>query len=188
VIEALLRAKWAGFQNLYDDWANVCLYFTYFVYGYLFTAHPQLQQMIDRSSALVIRVAIIGMSMLLGLWITNTVPERSYSPAYIAYQAFRGLNAWCWVVMVLSLGRSHLNFSHPLLRYLNEAAYPLYLLHQSIVVALGFYVVQWQMGIPQKFIIISTAALGATIGLYELMVRRFNWVRLCFGLKLLPHP
>jgi glucans biosynthesis protein C len=90
--------------------------------------------------------------------------------------------------MVLSLGRSHLNFSHPLLRYLNEAAYPLYLLHQSIVVALGFYVVQWQMGIPQKFIIISTAALGATIGLYELMVRRFNWVRLCFGLKLLPHP
>jgi glucans biosynthesis protein C len=186
VIEALLRARWIGFQNLYDDWANVCLYFTYFVYGYLFSTNRQLEQWIDRPPSWVIQAAIVGMSILLGLWITHAVPRQGYSPAYVIYQAFRGFNAWCWVVTLLSLARSYLNFSNRLLRYLNEASYPLYILHQSIVVILGFYVVQWQMGIPQKFLLISTGGVGVTIGLYELIVRRFNLIRVCFGLKPLP--
>jgi hypothetical protein len=39
------------------------------------------------------------------------------------------------------------------------------------------------MEIPQKFIIISAGALALTLGLYELMIRRFDFVRFCFGLK-----
>lgn len=184
VIEALLRPKWIGFQNLYDDWANVLLYLTYFVYGYLFEAEIRLWQMVDRQQATVVGVALIGMFVLLGLWITDTVPPRSYSPLYMTYQAFRGFNTWCWVIALLSLARSHLNFSNGLLRYTNEASYPVYLLHQSVVVTVGFYVVQWQMGIAEKFIVISTTTLGFTIGSYELIIRRFNLIRFCFGLKL----
>jgi peptidoglycan/LPS O-acetylase OafA/YrhL len=186
IIEAFFRPRWIGFQNLYDDWANVLLYLTYFFYGYVFFVNEHLWQIVDRQKALIFGAAVMGMSMLFGLWITDAVPTRSYSPPYMIYQAFRGLNAWCWVIALLSLARSHLNFHHRLLKYASEASYPFYLLHQSIVVAIGSYGVQWQMGIPQKFIIISTGALGVTVGLYELIVRRFNLVRFCFGLKPIP--
>lgn len=186
VIEALLRPRWPGFQNLYDDWANVLLYFTYFVYGYLFCANARLWQTLNRQQPYLMEAATLCMSILLGLWITDTTPERSYSPSYMIYQAFRGFNTWCWVAALLSLARSHLNFSNSLLQYANEASYPFYLLHQSIIVAVGFYVVQWQMEILQKFIIISTGSLGLTICLYELLIRRFNLIRFCFGLKPLP--
>jgi glucans biosynthesis protein C len=99
------------------------------------------------------------------------------------YQAFRGFNTWCWVVALLSLARSHLNFSNSLLQYANKSAYPFYLLHQSVIVAIGFYVVQWHMEIPEKFVIINAGALGSIIGLYELLIKRFNPIRFCFGLK-----
>ena len=183
VIEALLRPKWIGFQNLYDDWANVLLYFTYFIYGYVFTLECRLWQIVDRQRFVISGAAIISLLILLGLWLTDSVPERSYSPGYMTYQAFRGFNAWCWVMALLSLARSHLNFNHRLLQYANQASYPVYLLHQSVIVAIGFYVVSWQMEIPQKFIIISSGAIALTLGLYEWIIRRFNFVRFCFGLK-----
>ncbi len=182
LIEALLRPRWIGFQNLYDDWANVFLYLTYFIYGYIFGAERHLWRWIDRQKTVIISTAILGMSLLLALWLTGTVPQRGYSPGYLIYQGFRGFNAWCWVVALLSLGRSHLNFSNSLLKYANEAAYPFYLLHQSVIVSVGFYVVQWQTGIPQKFILISAVSLCLTLGLYELLIRRTP-LRVCFGLK-----
>jgi glucans biosynthesis protein C len=181
-IEALFRPRWIGFQNLYDDWANVLLYFTYFIYGYIF-ASERCWNTIDRHKTLILGGAILGMSVLSALWLTDTVPIRSYSPSYMLYQAFRGFNAWCWVISLLSLGQSHLNFNHPILRYASEASYPIYLLHQSIIVAIGFYVVNWKLDILQKFLIVSTFGLALTLVVYELMIRRFNFIRFCFGLK-----
>jgi glucan biosynthesis protein C len=185
-IEGLFRPRWIGFQNLYDDWANVLLYLTYFVYGYIFCSDQRFGQSLDRQKVWVTGLAIVGMSILLGLWITNTVPNRSYSPEYMMYQMFRGFNSWWWVIAILSLARSHLNFKSRLLQYTNEASYPFYILHQSVVVIIGFYVIQWNVGVLEKFIAISTGSLLGTIGLYELLVRRFNIPRFLFGLKSIP--
>jgi glucans biosynthesis protein C len=79
VIESLFRPKWIGFQNLYDDWANVLLYCTYFIYGYFFCMDKSLWLLVDRQQSLVIGAAALCMSLLLGLLITDRVPERDYS-------------------------------------------------------------------------------------------------------------
>jgi glucans biosynthesis protein C len=183
LIEAIFRPRWIGFQNLYDDWANVLLYFPYFIYGYLFESEHRLREAITRQKPLIIGAAILSMSILSALWIKDLVPIRSYSPSYMLYQAFRGFNAGCWVIALISLARSHLNFNHPLLRYANEASYPVYLLHQSIIVAVGFYIMNWSMSILCKLIVISTIGLALTLLVYELLIRRFNFLRFCCGLK-----
>ncbi len=182
-IEGLFRPRWIGFQNLYDDWANVLLYLFYFVYGYIFCSDRRFGQILDRQQSWVTGLAIAGMSILLGWWITNTVPDRSYSLEYVIYQVFRGFNSWWWVIAILSLAKSHLNFKSRLLHYASEASYPFYILHQPVVVMIGFYVIQWNAGVLEKFIVISTGSLISTIGLYELLIRRFNISRFCFGLK-----
>jgi peptidoglycan/LPS O-acetylase OafA/YrhL len=63
------------------------------------------------------------------------------------------------------------------------ASYPFYLLHQTVVVTVGFYVVRWNAGVMEKFWVISTISLIATIALYELLIRRNNVARFLFGLK-----
>jgi peptidoglycan/LPS O-acetylase OafA/YrhL len=120
---------------------------------------------------------------MFGLWANNMLPNRGYSVGYVLYQMLRGVNSWFWVVALLGLGRRYLNFNNSLLQYASEAAYPLYILHQTIIVAIAFYVVRWNISISEKFFVISTASLVATIVLYDLLVKRINVVRFLFGLK-----
>lgn len=182
-IEVILRPHWPGFQNLYDDWANVCLYLLYFCYGYLICSEARFGAAIDKHLGVAFGLALIGMGIVLGLWQSDRIPDQTYSLSNLLYQGFRGCNAWFWVLALLGLGRRFLNFNSKLLTYANEAAYPVYLLHQTVLVAIAFYVVRWNIGIMAKFWIISTATLIATIALHELLIRRFNLPRFLFGLK-----
>ncbi|MBW4440023.1 MAG: acyltransferase [Plectolyngbya sp. WJT66-NPBG17] len=183
LIEAIFRPRWIGFQNLYDDWANVLLYLTYFIYGYGLIARSQFTEMLDRYRGWIVGSAIGLMSILVGLWITHTVPDRAYSPAYMSYQAFRGVNSWICVLAFLSLGQHYLQFHNSVLNYLNESAYPVYLLHQTILVTIAFFVVRWDIDVVTKFVVISTATIAITLLVYELLVRRIWIMRSLLGLK-----
>jgi len=187
IIEGTLRPRWPGFQNLYDDWANFFLYVFYFIYGYLICSNARLGQAIDRHLKIALVMAVASMSLLFELWANDILPNRGYSLGYVLYQMFRSINSWFWVVALLGLGRRYLNFNNRVLQYANEASYPFYILHQTIVVAIAFYVVRWNISIIEKFFIISTASLVATIFLYELLVKRINVVRFLFGLKPINH-
>lgn len=183
VIEAALRPTWPGFQNLYDDWANFCLYLLYFIYGYILCSDARFGQAIDRHRGIALVLAVTSMLALFSLWESDSLPERGYSLGYILYQLLRGVNSWFWVVALVGLGRRYLNFSSKLLQYASVASYPFYLLHQTVLVTIGFYVVRWSAGVMEKFWVISTASLIATIALYELLIRRNNVMRFFFGLK-----
>ena len=184
IIEGGLRPKWPGFQNLYNDWANFFLYFFYFIYGYIICADARFGEAIDKHLKITLIMAIASMSVLLQLWVSDILPNRGYSLGYILYQIFRGVNSWLWIVALLGLARRYLNFNNSVLQYATQASYPFYILHQTIVVAIAFYVVHWHISIMSKFIIISTASLIATIFVYELLVKRNNIPRFLFGLKL----
>lgn len=183
LIEAVLRPKWIGFQNLYDDWANFGLYLLYFVYGYVICSDSRFERAIDRHLRAAAVLALVCMLMLFGLWQTHSVPERGYSLGYMAYQAFRGMNTWFWVITWVGVGRKYLNLNHPVLHYANEASYPFYLLHPPVLILIGFYVVQWNVGVMAKFWLICLASLLGTGLLYETLIRRYNLPRFLFGLK-----
>ncbi|MER3432924.1 MAG: hypothetical protein C4288_05695, partial [Leptolyngbya sp. ERB_1_1] len=57
------------------------------------------------------------------------------------------------------------------------------LLHQTILVTIAFYVVQWNVDIITKFLIISTMTVIVTLFVYELLVSRISMMRSLFGLK-----
>ncbi len=183
LVEAIFRPKWLGFQNLYDDWANVLLYLLYFIYGYFLGANSHFEAMLDRASNWILLSAIASMTFLAILWIRNAVPSQGYSVLYMSYQAFRGLNSWLWVLALLSLGQRYFRFRNSVLNYASEAAYPFYILHQTIIVAVAFYVVQLNAGITAKFLLISTVGLSLTLMIYELFVRRIPVLRSLLGMK-----
>jgi surface polysaccharide O-acyltransferase-like enzyme len=171
-VEALLRPHWIGFQNLYDDWANLLLYLLYFFYGFLFCRDTGLWSALDQHRWLICATAGLGMVLLLTLSITHMVPERAYSAPYMAYQAFRGFNSWCWVLALLALARPYRSYSHPILSYGNRAAFSVYLLHQPLIVIIAFFVVPLSLAIPAKFVLISLASLLGSLGLHQGLMRR----------------
>ena len=85
--------------------------------------------------------------------------------------------------MVLGYAQKHLNKPHPWLTPLNEAVYPFYILHQTVIVVLAFYVVQWQLPITLKLSILALASLASIAVIYRVAIYPFKGIRFLFGMK-----
>ena len=104
------------------------------------------------------------------------------SAQYMLALGLRGLSGWCWVLAFLGLGRQYLTRSTPFVRYANEAVLPFYILHQTVILGIGYFVVQWPIPSLLKWVIIFVIALAIVMALYE-VVRRVNVLRVLFGMK-----
>jgi glucan biosynthesis protein C len=186
-VEALLRPHWIGFQNLYDDWANLALYLLYFLYGFLFCQRRALWGAIEQHRGLLWAWAAVAMAVLLSLQISQQVPERAYSGPYMAYQLLRGLNSWCWVLGLLALARRWRHVDHPLLRYGNRLGFSVYLFHQPVIVVTAFLVVPLPLAVAAKFGLISLVSLLGSVGLHHGLMRgRSLWTQRVRGALRVP--
>ena len=77
----------------------------------------------------------------------------------------------------------YLNTSTSFVRYANEAVLPFYILHQTVLLCVGYIVVQWAIPDFLKWLIILLTSFGIIMALYEFLVRRFNVLRVLFGMK-----
>jgi glucan biosynthesis protein C len=98
----------------------------------------------------------------------------------------RALGSWCFVLAILGFGRKYLNFNTPALKYSNEAVLPFYILHQTVLLCVGYFIVQWAIPDLLKWGIILVASFAIIMALYEFLVRRYNPMRFLFGMKLRP--
>ena len=165
---------------------NFFTYLTFLLYGYLIVVEERIEQAVHQHFILALVLSGFTTPLLLEP-VRNllTGDNSTYgSVGYTLVITLRSLNSWWWMITFLSLGRKFLNFNHPALRYMSEASLPFYILHQPIVLLLGFWIAQWQVGMLPKFILLSSGAFVAIALLYELLVRRIGLLRFFFGLKL----
>jgi hypothetical protein len=181
ISEASLRPFWPTNQNLIADWANFTLSLLLFIYGFIICSNEKIRQRIEDQRYFSLGIATVAFTVLvIYYWIQWPDP----SPAgMVLYRALTVVNGWCWLMAIFGFARKHLNFSNSFLRYANEAVYPFYILHQTIIICIAYYMINWQMSIALKFAIISVSMFLLTWFLYECIIRRVNFLRVLFGLK-----
>jgi hypothetical protein len=81
------------------------------------------------------------------------------------------------------MGMRYLDFNNGWLRYGQNAILPFFLFHQPVIMVIAFYVVQWQIGILPKAIVVISTSFVVTVALYELLIRRIRLLRAMFGMK-----
>jgi len=94
------------------------------------------------------------------------------------------IGRWALTLAVLGLGYRFLNNTNSLLNYASEAAMPFYLLHMTFSVITGYFLIQLNMSVTFKYLLIVLLATGFTLIAYE-FIRRWNVTRLLFGMKAL---
>ncbi|MBY8992099.1 MAG: hypothetical protein KGD58_15245 [Candidatus Lokiarchaeota archaeon] len=90
---------------------------------------------------------------------------------------------WSWLILILGMASKHLNFNHKSRKFLNDNVMPFYILHQTIMVIIGFFVVQTSLVIILKYLIICTVSFAIIIALV-LIIRQVNILRFLFGMSL----
>ncbi|HEX9069365.1 MAG TPA: acyltransferase family protein [Ktedonobacterales bacterium] len=168
---------------LNDDWVQFTFFLLFFVYGYLIFASSTMQAAIIRHGWIALALGIAGFGLALTQSDTLATNALNYSLGYAIGVPIRSLVSWFWVVAILSFAMRRLAFTNGLLSFLNEAAFPVYVLHMPIVTIVGRYVVQLDMPWLLKFLVIIAVALALTLIVFQLIVRRFKVTRFLLGLK-----
>lgn len=183
LILAALMPVAPGPQNIVDDWAHLLFYFVFFLYGYLLGNDDALWRTLADRRRTSLGLALLAITAINVIRWNGNDPGLGYTTPSALFQGLVAFNSWCWVLAILGYGKHYLSFRNRFLDYANEGIYPFYILHQTVIVVVGFYVVQIEEGILAKFLFTSTISLLGTVALYEFCVRPYRLTRFLFGMK-----
>ena len=71
--------------------------------------------------------------------------------------------AWSTILACVGYAALHLNRGSKALSWLNRKIFPLYIIHQTIVVAALFYVLPLDAGVWTKFLLVLAATVGGSL-------------------------
>ena len=102
-------------------------------------------------------------------------------------RAVWALLQWSAIVAVLGFARQWAPADSPLLRRLSEAVFPVYILHQTLIVVIAVQLRPLGLAplIEGPLLVLLTIG-GCWLGVA--LIRRSNWLRPLFGLHRLPQP
>lgn len=157
--------------------------FAFLLYGYLIGWNVHLWELIKKYRRTFLTIVISTyIAILFAYFIVWLDPalKAMWWAKWLALIAI--FNAWSGVLALLGYAAEYLNKPSPRLNYLNDAVLPYYILHQSIIVVLAYWLASFQLGpVLEPLIIIVATFSGCIVG-YEI-IRRVTLLRPLFGLK-----
>jgi len=163
---------------------NIFYYFVFFVLGYLAMCSDGFMEDARRYSW-----PALGLGMVASAWWTATTSWRDElpDPSVLLFLVVLVGTTAGWMVIVGLLGAGSLVLNRPsrALGYLGEASYPVYILHQTVIVVLAFYVIDLTLPWGALWVVLLVLSVVLTYLLYE-GVRRVGWLRTLFGMR--PRP
>ena len=168
------------------DWSDFIFMLLLYTSGYILIADDVFMRAIRRDWLLHLILGIVCTLFFFSSAAGVPVFEWTESPAtpgfYVVWTAV-GINSWCWTMVMFYVGMRFLDFSSERLQYGREASYLFFMLHQPVIIFIAFYVVQWDVDLLIKLLVVVIGSFAVSLGLYELLVRRINPVRALFGMK-----
>ncbi|MFC3881284.1 acyltransferase family protein [Algoriphagus namhaensis] len=178
--ESLVEPFFPSTHALLGDWFNLINYCTLFFYGFLLiSVQDVFWPTVQAARRSYLYLGLLAFSLLIGLRI---VFEDSTLIHFIE-AGLKVVNLWAWILVLFGYASAYLNTPSKALKYANEAVYPFYILHQTIIIVLGYYLMHVDLSFLTKFSIMSIGTFGLTWVIYEVAIRRWSVIRPLFGLK-----
>lgn len=133
-VRAGLYPRFGETHALVDDWAAHAAYAPLFAFGVLLARRRVLLQRLQDLRWPALALGLLGWAVLvlypgtLPGW--PAVPESLRLPMRVAFASAQ----WCGVVAAFGFARKHLDVDHRWRAPLTEAVFPLYLVHQTILI------------------------------------------------------
>lgn len=178
IVEALsnLNPDYIGRRD-WGGWA-VFPHLVFFVSGYLLASDRGLRKTLENHRVAALALAIAATTVGYFLLEVAGYPSRDFF-----FSILRAFNSWFWLLAIFGFGSRRLSFSNRILTYASEGVLPFYILHQSVIIVVGYFIIPWTAAVSLQYLFLSVASFAAIMMLYELCVRRINVIRFLFGLK-----
>ncbi len=165
---------------LYNDWAFFTYYLLFFVSGFMLFTSDKIINALAKDRRLYLYQTLVFTILLFSL------PSIFGEPS-IVQDYSRGITE---MVISLSCGltaigyfKRYFNKDHTYRKVMNEAIYPFYLLHQPALIFVGYVVLKWNISYGLQALLITLLSLASIIVTYWFIIRKFNVLRIAFGMK-----
>ncbi|HEY8893172.1 MAG TPA: acyltransferase [Niastella sp.] len=171
-------------HDLIHDWGRHVYWLFFLISGFICINFPSLMDSLERNRRISFLLAFASIIVInyfrwnnpdteipVGTW--RTYAQTSLFP----------LTAWCWIFTAIGYAKRYLNKKHPVQNYINEAVYPFYILHQTIIVIVVFYVIRTTEPVLNKFLFTFITSFVLVMCIYHLLIRPYSAMRFLFGMK-----
>ncbi|MFO1195896.1 MAG: acyltransferase family protein [Burkholderiaceae bacterium] len=177
---ALLRASFPPTHALVDDAFLHAQYLAMFALG---TLLPRMDALAARFEALrwpTTLAALLAWAAM--LWLAPAPGAAATPPADAGRVIAYGTLQWCAIVAALGHARRHLAADGPWRRWLTDAVFPVYVLHQTITILLAAALAPAGLAPALEAPLLVAGTFAGALGGYALL-RRVRWLRPAIGLK-----
>jgi glucans biosynthesis protein C len=185
---ALVRLGLQPFFPEQQSWADFFAHGAFFVLGYLLFADERFLRAIRRDWPILLGVGIAAVLAAMAIVVSMDSFDIEMVPGTFSEFLLWGLMAvcgWCWTAFMLYIGMRYLDRDSKVLRYGLSTNLPFFVVHQPVILAIAYFVVQWEASIAFKLLVVVVGAFAVSIGLTEL-VKRVGILRALFGMKARP--
>jgi len=122
----------------------------FFISGMLFASSKHIWNYLKMHRRFNFTIFIVSTFLFYGYYLSS----NQYISAYLSiddrwsiWYLVCALVGWTFVITLLGYSQVWLNTKSSFLRQCNEAIYPFYILHQTVIVVLGYYIIQLNLAI-----------------------------------------
>ncbi len=178
-----LLSRFPSTHGLFDDWFNHSLYFSVFLLGALLARQGAIWAAMDRQRFWALGTALTVWALLRVYFSLpdDLVPESTMAWLLPVQRAVYALGQWSAIVAACGFAHRHLNFDSAKRRYLTAAVFPVYIVHQTLIVVLAHYLKPVRMAPFGEGVVLVVLTLCGSFAVFE-VVRRVAVLRPLFGL------
>lgn len=167
---------------LFDDGPNHLHYLVPFAVGWLLRVRPILFGAIARRWRGAAAVAVLAYAY--AAWAVWSAPGEGPPPVGIVtlFAAVQQVQGWAAIVALVGIADRFWNRDHRWRPTLAEAVFPFYIVHQTIIVAVGWYLLLARAApLPSFLILLAATVTGCW--LFYWIGRSIGWLRPLIGLQ-----
>jgi glucan biosynthesis protein C len=179
----LLVLHYPSTHALWGDWYNHAQYFFLFLLGALVARQGAFWVRLESMRWPSLGIAFVCWAALMVFY---SLPEHFLSAAQAevwrpTMRMVYALCQWTPLVAVCGFAHRHLQFDGAGRRYLSLAVFPVYILHQTLIVSIAHLIKPAKLAPGIEAMVLIVLTLGISFGGFEL-VRRWRALRPLFGL------
>jgi len=188
ILYAALSLKFPETNDLVHDRAYFPYWLLFLLAGFLCIANPLFMESLERNRRTSLTLAFLSILAINYLRWNDLEPWKVLSKweadwRTYAYLVLSSVNAWAWVLAAVGYGKRYLDRKHRVLAYINQAVYPFYIIHQTVIIIIVYYVVKTTDTIGLKYLFTIIVSFSLTLGIYHLFIRPYALTRFLFGMK-----
>lgn len=183
ILGALLDEDNPVTLNFVQDWFNHARSLLVFLIGFVLVRMPLIWSRFASLRWYFLCVAIFTYSYILFSFNGGSLGDDVV--AKTIDRVFWTANGWFWMLTLIAWAQYWFTFSNSLLKYLNNGVYCFYILHQTLIIVIAYFLVPMKLGGGVEPIVIILSVAIACVMLYE-VIRRLGFIGSLFGVQARP--